>query len=84
MESKVQNLVKRRFEKKGFKVIKIIQLSENGYPDLMCLKEGNAVFVEVKDKGEKPRKLQIHRMRELVKMGFVAMWTDDAKEYHLP
>lgn len=77
MESKIQNIIKRKLESNGFKVLKIIQLSENGYPDLMALKNGEVIFIEVKDTGKKPTKLQLHRIEQLQKIGFKAFWIDN-------
>ena len=76
LESKVQNQIKKYLELNGWKVLKIIQLSENGYPDIMALKNGTAIFIEVKRPGAKPRPLQVHRIDQLNKMGFMAFYAD--------
>ncbi|WP_368127468.1 VRR-NUC domain-containing protein [Bacteroides caccae] len=39
-------------------------------PDLLCLKNGKASFIEVKRPEEKPRPLQEYRMNELRNLGF--------------
>ena len=57
-------------EAQGFYVGKLILTNKPGIPDLLCLKNGNAFFVEVKRPGEKPRPLQYHRINELKEMGF--------------
>lgn len=75
-EQKVQTQIKKYLEKLGYKVIKLIQLSENGYPDLMALKNGKSIFIEVKAKGKKPRELQLHRIEQLNNIGFKAFWAD--------
>jgi len=36
-----------------------------GWPDLMCLKNGELVFIEAKQPGKKPRPLQIATMRTI-------------------
>lgn len=42
-----------------------------GIPDrLVLLPNGRCAFVELKAPGEKPRKLQVIRMKQLQKMGF--------------
>jgi Holliday junction resolvase len=76
LESKIQNKVKKILEKKGYNVIKVIQLSKNGYPDILALRDGQAVWVEVKRPGAKPRPLQVLRIKELVSDGFIAFYTD--------
>jgi len=80
MESKIQNAIKRKLQKDGWLVLKIIQLSENGYPDLMCLKDGQQVWIEVKQAGKVPRPLQFFRMKQLNQMGIKAFWTADPED----
>ena len=42
-----------------------------GIPDrLVLLPDGRCAFVELKAPGEKPRKLQVMRMKQLKKLGF--------------
>lgn len=77
MASNFQNKVKKEYEKKGYKVIKLIRLSENGYPDLMCLKDGKAVFIEVKEKNDRLKELQKYRIDELRELGFEAFCLKD-------
>lgn len=82
LESKIQSKIKKNLESDGWKVIKIIQLSENGYPDLMAMKNGEIVFIEVKREGCKPSPLQLLRIEQLKKNGFKSLWTDD-KDFRL-
>jgi Holliday junction resolvase len=70
MESKIQANIKARFERAGWMVIKLIQTNCNGIPDLMCLKNGKTIFVEVKQPGREPTELQKYRHAELIKQGF--------------
>jgi Holliday junction resolvase len=70
MESKIQAKIKARFEKAGWIVVKLIQTNCNGIPDLMCLKSGKTVFVEVKQPGKKPTELQQFRHDQLTQNGF--------------
>lgn len=70
MESKIQANIKAKFEKAGWIVVKLIQTNYNGIPDLMCLKMGKTVFVEVKQPGREPTELQKFRHSELTKQGF--------------
>lgn len=75
-EGKIQKRVKDILERKGFTVVKVIQLSKNGYPDILAMRKGQSVWVEVKAEGEKPRELQLIRIRQLQENGFIAFWTD--------
>jgi Holliday junction resolvase len=70
MESKIQAKIKARFENAGWIVVKLIQTNCNGIPDLMCLKDGKTVFVEVKQPGKKPTELQQFRHDQLTQNGF--------------
>jgi Holliday junction resolvase len=66
MESKIQAKIKARFENAGWIVVKLIQTNCNGIPDLMCLKGGKTVFVEVKQPGKKPTELQQFRYERTI------------------
>jgi len=75
-EGKIQAKIKRILEGKGYTVVKVIQLSRNGYPDIMAMKDGRTVWVEAKAEGQKPRPTQLLRLRQLRDNGFTAFWTD--------
>jgi Holliday junction resolvase len=52
-------------------VIKLIKTSKNGIPDLMALKDGKVLFVEVKRPLlGKLSKVQEYRIKELKEYGF--------------
>lgn len=70
LESVVQSRIVKRYEAQGWFVVKLVLTSKPGIPDLLCLKDGKAVFIEVKRPGEKPRALQDYRINELRGMGF--------------
>lgn len=55
----------------GFYAVKLhgSAYSLAGIPDVMCLKDGKAYFIEFKRPGEDPTKLQQHRLRELIACG---------------
>jgi Holliday junction resolvase len=76
MESKLQSKIKNYLKLQGWRVIKTIQLSENGHPDLLCFKKGVTIVIEVKDKGKKPRPLQEFRINEWLQDGFKAFYAD--------
>lgn len=73
LESEIQHKIIKRYEADGYIVVKITLCSKPGFPDLMLLKDGKASFVEVKRPGEKPRPLQVHRLKELRRAGFDAI-----------
>jgi hypothetical protein len=55
----------------GFWTFKIAggPMQMSGVPDLLCLKNGRAVFLEVKQPGKKPTDLQVHRIKEIREIG---------------
>jgi Holliday junction resolvase len=59
-------------EAKGYYVINLIKTNKNGIPDLLCLKDGKAVFIECKEKLDTLKPLQAFRIEELKKLGFEA------------
>lgn len=73
LESKIQRKIIERYEAEGYLVVKINLCNKPGFPDLMMLKDGKAIFVEVKQPGKKPRPLQEYRLEELRKAGFTAI-----------
>lgn len=70
LESRIQADIIKRLESEGFYIIKLVLTNKSGLPDLLCLKEGKVLFIEVKRPGEKPRTLQEYRINELRNMGF--------------
>ena len=55
----------------------------NGIPDLMALKGGETIFIEVKQKNGILSPLQIERKLELEKQGFkVLIWTDYEQNFN--
>lgn len=55
----------------GFYAVKMhgSQFSLAGLPDVLCIKEGRAYWIEFKRPGEEPTKIQQHRLRELIAAG---------------
>lgn len=70
LESKIQSRIIKQLEAEGYYVVKLILTNKPGIPDLLCLKNGKASFIEVKRPEEKPRPLQEYRMNELRNLGF--------------
>ena len=72
MASQHQNKVKKQLESQGYWVIKLIRCGENGMPDLLALKDGQAIFIECKEAKDTVKPLQQHQINKLIKAGFVA------------
>lgn len=69
-ESEIQSKIKRKLEAHGWFVTKLIQTTTNGIPDLLALRDGVAIFIEVKRPGQKPSPLQAYRHKQLTDNGF--------------
>ena len=67
-----QKEIIKEYEKQGFTVLKVIRLNKSGYPDLMCLKNGKVIFIEVKEDKDTLKPLQKYRIDELKQIGFDA------------
>ncbi len=72
MASKHQTRVIKQMEADGWFVVNLIKTSKNGIPDLLCLKDGKAVFIECKEKNDSVKPLQEFRIKQLNEMGFEA------------
>ena len=71
MESKEQTKIKKYLEKDGWIVVKTIQLSESGYPDLFAFRCGKTLFIEVKrEKGGRLSEIQKYRIEILSAQNF--------------
>lgn len=76
-ESKLQRKIIERLQKDGWICVKLIKTTLNGIPDLMCLKDGQTMFIEVKQPTGKLSELQKVRIEQLREKGFeVKIWTD--------
>ena len=77
--SQFQNKVKKQMQAQGYTVLKIIKLSDSGYPDLLCLKNGASEWIECKEKNDTLKPLQKLRIDQLINQGFDAYCLQDGK-----
>lgn len=78
--SAYQNKIKKEFQNKGYTVLKVVRLSETGYPDLLAMKLGEIdVWIECKEKTDTLKPLQKLRIDELNKLGKKAFCCQDTK-----
>jgi Holliday junction resolvase len=77
--SAYQTKIKKQFKELGYTVLKIIKLSDSGYPDLLALKDGKAIWIEVKEKTDTLKPLQKLRIAKLRQLGFDAYCLQDGK-----
>jgi Holliday junction resolvase len=84
LESKIQSKIKKKLEEKGYLVVKLIKTNCNGIPDLMALKDGKAIFIEVKQPTGVLSELQKLRIKQLTDLGFECkVWTDYEVDFML-
>jgi hypothetical protein len=69
-EAVIQRQIIEYIERLGFYVVKIIQCNKNGFPDLMVLIAGSAIFIEVKSATGKVSELQKYRHQQLIEIGY--------------
>jgi hypothetical protein len=69
-EKTIQRDVVAYLEIDGWYVIKLIQTTKNGIPDLLCLKNGITMFIEVKRPNGVLSDLQKYRLHQLSDMNF--------------
>ena len=78
-ESAVEKKICDHAKAKGWLVLKLAGSHDRGKPDRMFLRNGQAVFIEMKSPGKSPTALQERWLRQLNDAGFVAVWTDNAE-----
>ena len=71
-ESLIQGAIRAYLINEGWFVVKLINTSKPGMPDLMALKDGKVIFFEVKTDKGKVSKLQEHHIEGLNNMGVPA------------
>lgn len=75
-----QHLVKEVNRRDGL-CLKFNSQSMTGVPDrIILMKNGTVAFVEVKQKGKKPRPLQELRMKQLRQLGFKVYILDEKEK----
>jgi Holliday junction resolvase len=83
MESQIQAQITKRLKENGWFVTKLIQTSTNGIPDLMAIKKGVVIFLEVKQPGKKASPLQDHHIERLNQMGVFARVVDKLEDIEI-
>ena len=75
LESKRQAKIIAKLTQEGWLCVKLIKTSVNGIPDLLCLKNGESMFIEVKRPDGILSELQKVRIKELRSRGInVKIW----------
>lgn len=81
MERKIEQKLVQQIKKNKGMALKLVSPGCAGVPDrLILFFPGKCAFVEVKEKGKKPRKLQLKRHEQLRQMGFKVFVLDDEEQ----
>ena len=80
LESDIQRQIAQAMTKSGWLVVKLIQTNWNGIPDLMCIRKGVIIFLEVKRPGKELEPLQEHRIKTLNAIGVHARRVDSIED----
>jgi hypothetical protein len=82
LESKRQTKIRNALIKDGYFVTKLTVTSTPGIPDLLAIKDGKSLFIEVKQPGNNPTELQLFMHDKLRSFGCeVKVWTDYGTDY---
>lgn len=80
MASKFQSKIIKQYETNGWTVLNVIKLSDNGYPDLLCMKAGEVdTWIECKEGNDTLKPLQKFRIEQLRKLGKQAICLHETK-----
>lgn len=82
-EATIQRQVMKALEKEGWTCVKLIQTNLNGMPDLLCMRHGMTMFVEVKSETGKASAMQLHRIHQLKMNGFGAYVVSSVKQLYM-
>jgi Holliday junction resolvase len=84
LESKIQSGIIKKLELQGYFVIKLIATNKNGIADILALKNGKAIFIEVKQPTGVLSELQKLRIKQLTDLGFECkVWIDYEVDFML-
>ncbi|MDK6688313.1 VRR-NUC domain-containing protein [Aerococcus urinae] len=70
LEKDVESYLKKQVERLGGLCLKFESPGLSGVPDRLILYQGECYFVELKQKGKKPRPLQLKRHKDFKVRGF--------------
>lgn len=77
MASKFQSKIIKQYKDNGYLVVKIIRFSDNGWPDLQCIKDGVSTWIECKEANDTLKDLQKYRIDQLNNFGCIAFCLKD-------
>lgn len=82
-ESTIEKAICAFAKEHGISTLKLSGPNDRGKADRMFMKNGKAVFLEIKAPGKEPTALQMKFLKERQKDGFHATWCDNVTDgYH--
>ena len=82
LEQQIQTKIINKLTKEGWLCLKVIKLSHSGYPDLICHRNGETMYIEVKRPLGKLSEVQKIRIEQLRSYGItVLIWTDYERNF---
>lgn len=84
LEAQIQNQIRDYLRSDGWLVVKCMAMSQPGWPDLLAIKDGRHLHIEVKRPGGRVSPLQTARHAEIRKHGaevFIAYGVEDVNSY---
>jgi Holliday junction resolvase len=83
LESSIQSKIIKQLTQEGWLCVKLIKTSVNGIPDILCHRQGETMYVEVKRETGKLSELQKIRIKQLEEQGItVKIWTEYGKDFN--
>ncbi len=81
-EQQIQSKIIKKLEADNWYVIKLIKTSKNGIMDLICHRNGETMYIEVKQPSGKLSELQKVRIAELKEKGItIKVWQDYGSDF---
>ena len=79
-ESSVQTSIIKYLKSEGWFVTKLVSTSTSGIPDLLAIRNGRTIFIEVKRIGGKTSSIQDYRIKELKSYGVEVFIFDNLQD----
>lgn len=80
LESQIKRDGTQKLQSWGWIVLHLIQTNANGSQDTIIFRNKVVWFIEWKQPGEKPRELQLYRIRKLREQGFETLVVTDLRQ----
>ncbi len=79
-EQKIQFLITNYLKKEGWLVTKLMMTTTSGIPDVLAIRQGKTIFIEVKKPGGRLSRIQEYRIAEIRAQDIPVLVTDNLPE----